>query len=128
MLNTEGLKQFIELNDEINQTKEKLKILQEKKTAMTDTLVTNMECEDMENVKIAGRKVYLHEQIWAKISNKAKAIQTIKKLYPELITETFNTNQISSLIRELLSNDKLPQEFEGNIDYIVKKDLRVRAA
>ena len=65
-----------------------------------------------------GLTVRAASQIWAKVHDKERAVEILRACgYGDFVTETFNSNQLSAVLRELIdTGEGLPKEFEGIIE------------
>jgi hypothetical protein len=114
MLDTDSFKDFVTLHAQKKRLENQLKdvkyAIQQKEQFLIDNLQTN----DMSKISISGKTCYTKVNTYAVISNKQAAIQLLKENgYGDFVTENYNTNSISKLVRDLLDeNDgQLPAEF-----------------
>jgi len=129
-MDTELLKSFVEQTKWKKELEENLKIVKAKLASIEPVLMDNFVEDGLTSAKIDGLNVYIHKQIWAKYDDKEKAIAVLKTTgYNEYVSETFNTQSVSSLLRELDAEGKNPDDiFAGVITKNEVFSLRTRKA
>lgn len=103
----------VEQDSQLKRTKEKLENMQgELLDFFTDSPV--------EQIKVKGRTIYLKRSLYAKIHSKELAIKALKaEGLDALISEGFNTNTLSSYLRELEhEGEEIPDSFKDAIEAI----------
>ena len=80
-----------------------------------------------------GVTLYIHRQEWANVregSTREQAVAALKANgFEAFVSETFNTNTLSSKVRELHANDDdLPVAVQEHIAVTEKKSIRARRA
>lgn len=119
MLDLALAKEFAILDAKQRQLKEErseiLKTLEEIERKLLD----NFAAEGVSRVELSdGTTVRVSSLVWAKISDKIEAAKILKATgFGEYVVETFNTNQISTILREHIEDGReLPPEFAGVIE------------
>lgn len=85
---------------------------------------------DVQSIRLSnGRTVYIEKKIFAKINDKVAAAEALRATgYGDFVSDTFNTNSISSLLREFDTEGKaLPKEFDGLIEASTVYKIKSRA-
>lgn len=91
------------------------------------------------SVKVGGRTVYMHTQLWAKLDvkdgedpaeAKARACQALKVTgFGELVAESYNSQTLSAVMREMTREQKdFPAEWDGVLVGNEVTKLRTRKA
>lgn len=76
-------------------------LIQEQKTVEAFLLDAFAQNPDLNNIRVAGRTVYLRRQLWAGAADKAAAHDAlIAAGLAEYASKGFNTNSVSALFRE----------------------------
>jgi len=129
MLNTDGFKKFIKLDNEKKKLKKRLEEIESQKKTLQQDLIENLLDKEMTKISIAGKTVYINSIVRAKILDREQAITALREAgYHEFIKENFNTNSISALLRELQESEGIPELFKDAIEPVEVTDLRVIAA
>ena len=81
----------------------------------------------MNKLTIGNRTVYINQTTWAKISDKEEAIRILEQEgYGDYIKPTYNSQQVSRLLRDFEENEQpIPSSFKGIIDPVIKTSLNV---
>ena len=119
MLNTDLLAKFAELDQRQKELNTERNRVLEEIAAIEAQVLEELVTSGVSSVKLAnGLTVRAASQIWAKIHDKGKAVEILKACgYEDFVTETFNSNQLSAVLRELIhTGEGLPPEFEGVIE------------
>ena len=126
-LQTEDFQKYIDLNKEKKELKKALGIIDKRLSAMQGALTSNLLENDMSKITIGDRTVYISEQLWASVTNKANAIKILQETgYEDYVTPNYNIQQLSRLLRDFRDQEELiPSEFEGIIEPVVKTNLNV---
>lgn len=127
MLNIQEYQEYISLNET---KKIKEKELEEIKKQIADKerlLVENLVNNNMNKLTIGNRTVYINQTTWAKISDKEEAIKILEQEgYGDYIKPTYNSQQVSRLLRDFEENEQpIPSSFKGIIDPVIKTSLNV---
>lgn len=125
MLNVQEYQEYISLNET---KKIKEKELEEIKKQIADKerlLVENLVNNNMNKLTIGNRTVYINQTTWAKISDKEEAIKILEQEgYGDYIKPTYNSQQVSRLLRDFEENEQpIPSSFKGIIDPVIKTSL-----
>ena len=77
------------------------------------------------SLKNTGVVINRKTTIWAHLpQGHEKAIEVLKSTgHGNLVAENFNSNSLSSLLRELIKANEVPKEFKGVIDKNPKTNL-----
>ena len=96
MINTENLKEYLDITNEANNIKSKLKVLNEKKTKLERKILINIEKENLEHTQIETNKFLIDY-------SKKKSYQTISKGFlEEKIKMFFDERNDKNLTDELI--------------------------
>jgi len=126
MLNTTGFKNFIELEKKKKELKKALQEVEDQKKGLQQDLIDNLLDQEMTKISISGKTVYVNTITRAKIKDRDKAVEALKEAgFGDLVKESFNTNSVSALLRELQEDGDLPEGFEDSIEPVDITDLRV---
>jgi hypothetical protein len=125
MLDTDAYKNYITLCKQRASINDELKFVEEEIKQMAPMLIEQLLQNDMTKVTIDGKTVHIRSQKWAKIPNKEKAIKIlIQEGYSDYIKPTYNSSQVSRLLRDLDDNEQdPPASFAGVIDFTIKNTL-----
>ena len=129
-LDTDLIKEFVTLENEIDDLLMKVAILQDRKKQIVPTILDQMATTGIDNMKVGGRTVFPTTKTFAQIKSKADGIQALKDagLF-EYVTEGFNSNSVSAFVRERIKNgEDLPEEFGDRIIVGERIDLSSRRA
>lgn len=106
------------------------KLKQDREVLKTDLMDQLVEAGS-NKIVVDGATVYIHQQLWAKPKNGdyESAIAALRLCgLGDLVKETFNTNQLSAVIREMKREDRqIPEALEATIETTDTYDLRVRS-
>jgi hypothetical protein len=129
-MDSEKLRRFVEIDRRIKAAESEAEDLKKERVRLQAELLDEFADAGIENIRIDGQTVYAHRQVWAKTPDKAAAVAALKALYPELVTETFNSNTLSSLLRERekAGDNPVPPELEGLVEASEVWSLRSRRA
>jgi hypothetical protein len=96
MINSEILKEYLEITNEVNDIKAKLKTLNERRTKLEKKILVNMEKENLENTQIETNKFLIDY-------SKKKSYQSISKGFlEEKIEKFFHERNNKNLTDELI--------------------------
>lgn len=96
MINSQNLKEYLEITNEMNDIKNKLKTLNERKTKLEKKILVNMEKENLENTQIETNKFLIDY-------SKKKSYQSISKGFlEEKIEKFFHERNNKNLTNELI--------------------------
>lgn len=100
----------------------------ERMAQIEPVLLEHMADMGMESMRLLGRTVYIQTQLWAATPDKSAAVEALKESgYGNLVSETFNANSLSAVIREFDREGKeLPPEWSGVIGVSSVVKLRAR--
>jgi hypothetical protein len=113
---------FLEIESEIEDIENKIKDLKKAKELAEERLDAvgrevreSFIANDVPNLNIHGRLIYIHKQMWVKPKDKDhdRAIEALKNCGMQwLVQEKFDTRTVSSHVRECDDQDiELPPEF-----------------
>ena len=119
------LETFVALENRKRELEAQVKEIKEEQAQISEVLIDAMLDADIQSFKVSGKTVYLHSQIWAKVEDKDKAMALLQETgYGDLVKPTYNSNQLSALVREL--GEDLPEEWEGVIEANPVVSVRMR--
>jgi hypothetical protein len=96
MINTQNLKKYLDITNELNSIKSELKKLNETKSKLEKQILVNIEKAKLENTQIETHEFYIDY-------SKKKSYQSISKGFlEEKIKEFFNERNIKNLTDELI--------------------------
>ena len=130
MLDIEGYKDFVQMSRDKKDLEAKLDKLKKEMQKKMKFLIDNLQSNDMDSVKIAGKNCYIHKTTVAVIKNRSDAIDVLRKAgYEDYVKEGINNQSVSKLVRDLLEEKgSLPTEFGDTIKSLDIENLRVKAA
>lgn len=128
MLDIDNMQRFVTLSSEEKRLKEELEEIKKEKAKLEPFLLEAMAESSIGSMKILDKTIYIDRRLWAKYEDRGKAIEALKKAgYSSYVTETFNSNSLSALIREFEANGEgFPKEFDGAITKNEVFKLKVR--
>jgi len=135
--NLKLFKNYIELDNQKKKLKQELDKVQEKMTSVEQGLIDMLIENDMSKIAVSDRLAFIHTTTLATTTDKLMAIKALKDAgYGDLVSEGFNSQQLSKLIRDLEEEESdspetfkgYPKEFNGIIGKYSKQSLRVRKA
>jgi hypothetical protein len=128
-MDTDRLQRFVTLDERIKVLDAQLTTLKATRKAMQEQILDDFADSSVERVTIDGRTVYCQRQIWAHPLFSREAVATALKEagYGELVTDTFNLNSLSAVLRdrERAGDSPVPPELEGIIG--IREDYSVRS-
>ena len=128
MLNTDIIRQWIELDKQKKSREIDIDEIKEKMIFLEEAILENFASEGVESCRVNGFTISPQTQIFAVIvdGDKPRAYEALRKAgYGQYISESVNTRSLSTLISDLVKTDgKLPDEFNGAIDKFEKIKLR----
>jgi len=131
-MDSERLREFTSLEKEKKNLEYELEKVKKKIANISQPIMDEFADKGIKNINIDGRTVYIERKVWAKIADdktKEEAIQAIKDAgYEILVSEGYNSQQLSSLLRELERSGKFPEEFKGVIEASEVFKLKSRKA
>ena len=96
MINTQNLKKYIDITNELNSIKSKLKQLNETKSKLEKQILVNIEKENLEDTQIETNQFYIDY-------SKKKGYQSISKGFlEEKINQFFKERKIKNITDELI--------------------------
>ena len=127
MLDTDGFKKFVELDDRKKNLETELKEVKKDILNQEKFLIENLMVNDMEKISISGKTCYIRDYTFARLKSRDEAIDVLKASgYEDYVKENINAQSISKLVRDLIKDDGgLPQEFENIIWSDTRSNLRV---
>lgn len=130
MLNTDIIKEWIEL-DELRKEKEsQITDIKARMTVLEEAILENFASEGIDAFKINGSTVSPQKYIFAVIvdNDKERAYSALRNAgFGHYITETCNSKSLSSLVSDLIKTDgHLPEVFDGAISSFETTKLRRR--
>jgi len=127
MLNVDEYQAYVELFKEKQNLEKKLEKIKKRLKQLESGLIDQLLQNNMTRISVDEKTVYIRNQIWAKISNKEKAIEALRaEGYDDYVKPGYNSNQVSKLLRELDERDEdLPVSFKGVIEPSTKTTLGV---
>ena len=107
MINTQNLKEYLDITNELNSIKSKLKKLNETKSKLEKQILVNIEKENLENTQIETNKFLIDY-------SKKKSYQSISKGFLEEKIEKFfhernNKNLTDELIEYIYDSRKIKE-------------------
>lgn len=117
-LDTALMRQYNSLSDDYEAKKVELAKLKEKLEAQEQRILDNLSRSGTSRVTVDGRTFYVRIERWAraKDGDKERAIAVLKSNgHEELVSEGFNVQTVSSLVRELFDEYENDEE-EFNFD------------
>ncbi len=129
----ESVREFAELEKEKKKLEYELEKVKKRISAISPNIMDQFADNGIKNLNVDGRTIFIERKIWAKISDektKEEAIEAIKDAgYKILVSEGYNSQQLSSLLREFDKNGKdLPEQFKGVIEASEVFKLKSRKA
>lgn len=127
-MDTSKEQELISLHDRIAEANDNLDMLKARRAELVEQILDAWGEAGLDRVDVNGRIVYLRTDRYAKVEDKQAAIKLLKRssLGRGIVQETYNSNTLSALVRELLDErGGLPATWEGVISYSEKSDVRV---
>jgi hypothetical protein len=123
-------KEFFDLDTRKKELETELKQINEKMQTIEPTLIELLEANDMSKISIGDKMCYINPRRFAMISSQSEAVKILKEAgYNDFISESYNTNSISKLCRDLVDeHGDLPEEFGEIIKLGEVAKLNVKAA
>lgn len=122
------VRDFVALEKERRELESRLKVVTTKLSDLQEELLEGFTQTGLTQAKMDGLRVYVHRQLWAsaKDGDYEKACAVLKEVgLSEFVGERFNTNTLSSWVRERVKSEMpLPEEFAGVIEVVEKFSLR----
>lgn len=129
-MNSERLTRFVSIDTEIKDLEARVKMLKTERASLNDAILDDFAESNVESVTIDGKTVFTHRQIWAKslFSKEAVASALRESGYGDLVTEGFNTNTLSAILREReeRGDPVVPPELDGIIGFSEVYSVRAR--
>ena len=128
MLNISEYNHYIQLSEKRKDLKEQISHIEKEISALETTLIDELLNNNMSKISIGDNTAYIRQQIWAQINNKEDAINTlVKEGYGDYVKPSYNSNQVSKLLRELEERgEPVPSSFKGVIDSVIQTKLIVK--
>lgn len=121
---------FAEVDSEIKGLEAKLKSLKARRGLLEEILLDFFAENAVSHINVGGKTVFTHRQIWAKplYSREAVASALRESGYETMVTEGFNSNTLSAMLREReeAGEPVIPPELEGIIDFSEVYSIRAR--
>ena len=127
-MNLDRLKRFVELKNKVKEFEAVTDTLKDELKTLEAAIVEDFATAGIDKITINGQTIFIQKQIWAKVEDKQKAIDMLKasEYYNHYVYETYNTQQISAVIREYIKNgDEIPPEFKDVIGYSETFNVKV---
>ena len=127
-MNLDRLKRFVELKNKVKEFEAVTDTLKDELKTLEAAIIEDFATTGIDKITINGQTIFIQKQIWAKVEDKQKAIDMLKasEYYNHYIYETYNTQQISAVIREYIKNgDEIPPEFKDVIGYSETFNVKV---
>ena len=108
-----------------------LKVCGERMDGMEPQILSGLSQAQVDRVTSARLTFFVRREIWARAAEgkKTEAVELLKKKgYGGLVSETFNANTVSALIRELEADGAIPAEFKEVFTISELNKLGVRSA
>jgi hypothetical protein len=120
-------RELVAIKKEAAEIDARLAILKKRHGELQAQLLDAFADNHLQNLRIDGRTVYLHRQIWAGAPDKAAAHEAlIAAGLGDYAERGFNTNKVSALYREWAANGETPPpELEGVITTGERYSIRV---
>ena len=94
---------LVELDEEKKALKARMDALNDNMDTIKGKLLSVFESYGVNSIHVNGATVYLSQQISAKVrGDRAAAVVAIKAWAPDCVTENFNLNTVSALLREAM--------------------------
>lgn len=127
------LKEFVELETERRELKDRLKKVKAKQSKLEEELLEKFQESGVQSLNIDGLTVYLRRQLWAypPSENKEEFYQILKDTgYGDFVRETVNTHSLSALFREAEDNEfsEIPTEIREKVNLSEKFSVRTRSS
>ena len=128
MLNTDIIKQWIELDNRRKTHEEDIDKIKTDMNFLEEAILENFATEGIDSCRVNGFTISPKKNVFAVIvdGDKDRAAQALRDAgYGQYIVETINTRSLSSLVSDLIKEEgKLPDEFNGAITTFEKMRLR----
>ena len=127
-MNLDRLKRFVELKNKVKEFEAVTDTLKDELKTLEAAIIEDFATTGIDKITINGQTIFIQKQIWAKVEDKQKAIDMLKasEYYNHYVYETYNTQQISAVIREYIKNgDEIPPEFKDVIGYSETFNIKV---
>ena len=127
MLNVQEYQEYISLNETKKIKEQEIEEIKKQIADKERLLVENLVNNNMSKLTIGNRTVYINQTTWAEISDKEEAIKILEQEgYGDYIKPTYNSQQVSRLLRDFEKNEQpIPSSFKGIIDPVIKTSLNV---
>ena len=127
-MNMERLKRVIELKNQQKTLETSIDVIKDELKTLEASIIEDFATAGIDKITINGQTIFIQKQIWAKVEDKQKAIDMLKasEYYNHYVYETYNTQQISAVIREYIKNgDEIPKELSDVIGYSETFNVKV---
>jgi len=126
-MQTEKMKKYIALTKHKRELKSDLRELESELRGLENEILEEMADDGIGHISIDGATIYLSEMTTAKpIGGKAEVLAYTKRIAPELVKETYNTNSFNAYIREMLEQNQLPEDFNEHFEIETFHKAKVR--
>jgi len=117
-MNIELIKKYIEIKTHLKHHSSEADKFKAQAIELEEQIIEEFNQDGINRITVDGKTVYVSKTIWPKIIDKQKAIDILKASeYSHYISESYNTKQLASLLRELVEEEgKLPDSFAGYIE------------
>ena len=130
-MDTKGLKEFAELEEEKAQLNNRLDEIDRRKKVINDTLIDSMVDAGIKSINISGRTVFIRTDVWAKtLTTKEELIGALKDSdLGEYITVSVNHQSISAYVRnQIESKEPFPAPLKKHLGHSTIHSLRSKKA
>lgn len=128
MLNTDIIRQWIELDKQRKQHEADIVEIKEKMAFLENVIVENFASAGIDSVRVNGFNISTKKHIFAVIvdGDKERAYEALRKAgFGHYVSETVNMRSLSTLVSDLIESDQhLPDEFNGAISTFETTKLR----
>ena len=126
-MDTEILKEFVELDKEKSDLEARLDVVKQRKADISISILDSMIDAGIDQIKMHGRTIFIHSQTWAKIeSTKEEVINALKEAnLSEYVVTGYNSQSLSAYVRnQIESGEPLPEALKGHISADKKTSVR----
>jgi len=130
-MDTEGLKEFAELEEEKAQLKNRLNEIDRREEVLADVLKDGMIDAGIKSINIAGRTIFIRTDIWAKIlTSKEELVGALKESdLGEYVSIGVNHQSMSAYVRnQLESEEPFPDPLKKHLGHSEVHSLRSKKA
>ena len=126
-MDTEGLKEFAELESEKAELKNRLDEIDRREEVLAGYLKDLMIDAGIKSINIAGRTIFIRTETWAKtLTSKEELIEALKASdLDEYVSVGVNHQSISAYVRnQLESEEPFPEPLKKHLGHSIVQKLR----